>query len=116
MDNRQVKLTKNGTPLTEFQSRLSKEDAGKQAQRWLVLRNKTRLRIIDLLNRYDGLLCVTEVANVLEEVPSVISGHLAIFKAAGLVECEKRQVYAYYRIKANAFDGCWDYLEGFVGS
>jgi hypothetical protein len=70
MEESQVKLTKKGTPITEFASQLSKEDADKQGKRWLVLRNKTRLRIIDLLNRYDGLLCVTEVAEVLQESTS----------------------------------------------
>ena len=111
----QLKLTKKGTPLTEFASRLSKEDADKQGKRWLVLRNKTRLRIIDLLNRYDGLLCVMEIAEVLDESASVISSHLAMLRAANLVEVEKHQTYAYYRIKASGFDGFWDYLEGFVG-
>jgi ArsR family transcriptional regulator, arsenate/arsenite/antimonite-responsive transcriptional repressor len=115
MEFSQQKLTKTGKPITEFESKLSKEDAGKQAQRWLVLRNKTRLRIIDLLNRYDRLLCVSEVAYVLDESPSVISSHLAMLKAAGLVEVEKHRTYAYYRIKPSAFDGYWDYLEGFVG-
>lgn len=114
MEERQSRLTKKGTPLTEFESRLSKEDAGKQAKRWMVLRNRTRLRIIDLLNRYDGLLCVTEIAEVLDEGTTAISGHLALLKAAGLVEAEKYQHYVYYRLKSSAFDGYWDYLEGFV--
>jgi len=113
--NMEPKLTAKGTPLTDFISNLSKDAAEQQAQRWAVLRNHTRLRIIDLLNRYDGLLCVTEVAQVLDESLSLISSHLSILKDAGLVEAEKHQHYVYYRVKTNAFDGFWDYLETFVG-
>ena len=111
----QPKLTAKGTPLADFASNLSKDAAEQQAHRWAVLRNHTRLRIIDLLNRYDGLLCVTELAEVLDESVSSISGHLAILKDAGLIEAEKYQHYVYYRVKASAFDGFWDYLEGFIG-
>jgi len=108
MEESQSKLTKKGTPITEFASRLTKEDADELGKRWLVLRNKTRLRIIDLLNRYEGLLCVTEIADVLQESTS------AMLRAANLVETEKYQHYVYYRIKATAFDSYWNYLEGFL--
>lgn len=103
-----------GTPLAEFTSKLPKDEAARQAEHWAVLHNHTRLRIIELLNRYDGLLCVTEVAAVLEESTSLVSSHLAILRQAGLVEAEKYKHFVYYRLRSSAFDGFWDYLEGFI--
>ncbi len=40
---------KKGEPLSRFEAPLSKEDALSQGNTWLVLRNKTRLRILYLL-------------------------------------------------------------------
>src|SRR5205823_3740107 len=92
-------LTKKGEPMTNFVPRLSKDSAAIQAEMFLILRNKTRLRIIDLLSRYSGLLCVVEIAEVLGENPSVISNHLALLLSAGLVVREQYAAYAYYSLK-----------------
>jgi len=115
MDDSQSKLTKKGTPLTEFTARLSTEEAVTQGKRWDVLHNGTRLQIIDLLNRYDTQLCVSELAEVLGKTPSAVSQHLRKLKDAGVVYVEKYQTYSYYRVTSDAFDNFWDYLEGFVG-
>lgn len=113
-DKRQVRLTKKGTPLTDFALRLSPQEATKQGKRWNVLQSPTRLQIIDLLNRYDTLLCVNELAQVLNKTPSAVSQHLRKLKDAGIVYVEKHQTYSYYRVGSDAFEKFWDYLEGFV--
>src|SRR5215469_923269 len=81
-------LTRKGTPWIEIKVGLSKDEAAAQGNAWLVLRNKTRLRIIHILKRHGGLLCVSEIAEALDENPSVISGHLAILRAVKLVSQE----------------------------
>jgi DNA-binding transcriptional ArsR family regulator len=104
-------LTKKGEPMSNFTSHLSKDAAATQGDLFLVLRNKTRLRIIDLLSRYQGLLCVVEIAEVLDEQPSVVSNHLALLRAANLVSREQYGAYAYYTLKEGVLDQYKRFLE-----
>src|SRR5260221_287218 len=76
MDKQSRQLTKKGEPMSNFVSELSKDAAVVQGEKFLVLRNKTRLRILDLLKQYGGLLCVPEIAHVLDASSSPISHHL----------------------------------------
>ncbi len=91
-------LTHKGTPWSEINVGISKDDAAAQGNAWLVLRNKTRLRIIHVLKRHGGILCVSEIAEALDESPTVISGHMAILRAVHLVQLEKYQSYSYYTL------------------
>src|SRR2546421_4665949 len=102
MEAERRQFTKKGEPMSQFAPRLSKDDATAQGDMFLVLRNKTRLRIIDLLSRYGGLLCVVEIADVLGETPSVISSHLALLRAAKVVSRETYGSYAYYTLEQGA--------------
>jgi len=104
-------FTKKGEPMSHFVSHLSKEAAAAQGDLFLVLRNKTRLRIIDLLSRYQGLLCVVEIADVLGENPSLISSHLAMLRAAHLVARDQYGSYAYYTLKPGVLDQYKRFLE-----
>jgi DNA-binding transcriptional ArsR family regulator len=99
-----TRFTHKGTPWSQISAGLSKNDAALQGNAWLVLRNKTRLRIIHLLKKYGGLLCVSEIAEALDENPSVISNHLAILRAVGLVSKETYHAYAYYSLEEGAME------------
>lgn len=90
---------------------ITKEEATAQANAWLVLRNKTRLRIINLLKKYGCLLCVVEIAEVLEENPSVISSHLAVLRVVNLVVREEYGNYAYYRLAEGVLEKYQNLLE-----
>ncbi len=104
-------FTKKGEPMSSFVPRLSKDSAAAQGDMFLILRNKTRLRIIDLLRQYGGLLCVVELAEVLGENPSVISSHLAMLRAAGLVDREQYAFYAYYSLRPGVLEQYKQFLE-----
>lgn len=114
METEGRKFTKKGEPMSKFVPRLSRDDAAAQGDMFLVLRNKTRLRIIDLLSRYGGLLCVVEIADVLGEQPSVISGHLAILRAVKLVARETFGSYAYYTLEQGVLSRYKQYLEQLI--
>jgi DNA-binding transcriptional ArsR family regulator len=110
METETRQFTRKGEPMSKFAPRLSKDEAAAQGDLFLVLRNKTRLRIIDLLSRYGGLLCVVEIADVLGEHPSVISSHLALLRVVKLVESEKYGAFVYYSLKQGALDQYTKYL------
>jgi len=116
MENQDRQFTKKGEPLSNFQSRLSKERATDMGSQFSVFRNKTRLRIIDLLVRYSGFLCVVEIAEVLNEHPSVISGHLAVLRAVGLVEREMYRTYAYYSVNTEGLNKYTEFLDQITAS
>ena len=97
-------FTHKGTPWSQIRTDLSKDEAAVQGNAWLVLRNKTRLRILHMLKTYGGLLCVSEIAEALEENPSVISRHLAILRAVGMVAKEQYHAYAYYTLEEGAME------------
>ncbi len=98
-------FTHKKKPWSQITTGLSKDEAATQGNAFLVLRNKTRLRIIDILKRHGGDVCVSEIAKALDESPSVISGHLAILRAVGLVvEKEKYHTYIYYTLKPGALE------------
>ena len=103
-------FTKKGEPMSQFISQVSKEDAVAQGERFRVFRNKTRIRILDLLIRYGGLLCVVEIAEVLNEHPSVVSNHLAVLRAVKLVSREWHSAYAYYSVNAEALEQYQQFL------
>ena len=92
-------FTRKGEPLSNFTIALSKAQAEIQAKHLAVLRNPTRQRIIQLLEKYnDRRLCVFEIAEVLEVSYGVISYHLARLRQARLVSAERHKMYLYYQL------------------
>src|SRR5947209_16651108 len=60
------------------------------------LADPTRLRMLDLLAQQAEPLCVCDITAQFPQRQPTISHHLGILRAAGLVDCEKRGVWAYY--------------------
>jgi ArsR family transcriptional regulator len=60
------------------------------------LGDKARMRAVLALR--GGELCVCQIIDLLELAPSTVSRHMAILKAAGLVESEKRGRWVHYRL------------------
>jgi DNA-binding transcriptional ArsR family regulator len=106
--------THKGTPWSQISAGLSEDEAAAQGNAFLVLRNKTRLRIIHMLRKHGGILCVSEIADVLDESPSVISSHLAILRTVGLVQLEKYHAYVYYTLKPGAMEQYKEYLDSLI--
>src|SRR5712692_5075270 len=111
MEKQGRQVTKRGDPMTSFVPRLSREDAAEQGDLFLMLRNKTRLRIIDLLAQYGGFIYVGKIAEVLGEPAPTISEHLGKLGKAGLVSREKLGTYAYYTLNGEALNQYGQFLE-----
>jgi ArsR family transcriptional regulator len=62
------------------------------------LADATRWRIIHLV--FDRALCVCELADVLKLPQSTLSSHLRVIQAADLLDCERREKWLFYRVKA----------------
>jgi DNA-binding transcriptional ArsR family regulator len=75
---------------------LDVEHTATLADRLKALADPTRLRMLDLLADQPRPLCVCDITSQFPQNQPTISHHLRILRQAGLVDCEKRGVWAYY--------------------
>ncbi|MEW4564404.1 metalloregulator ArsR/SmtB family transcription factor [Bremerella sp. JC770] len=71
-------------------------DQAEVEQIFRALSDRTRLRILWLLNT--GELCVCDLVSVLEVPQPTASRHLAYLRKVGLVQCRKEGLWSYYRL------------------
>src|SRR5580698_1866776 len=63
-----------------------------------------RLRILATLARASDEVCVCDFTDALPLNQPTVSHHLRILREAGLVTCERRGTWVYYRLAADARD------------
>src|SRR5260221_10328645 len=86
----------------KFAPTLTEDDAVGQARLLKALADPTRLRILSLLSRYEGEVCVFEIVESFTLEQPTISHHLRILRDAGLVDCRKKGLWAYYYVRREA--------------
>jgi ArsR family transcriptional regulator len=80
-------------------SPLGEEDAERLASVIKVVADPTRLRLLSLIGSSpEGELCVCDLTEPLGLSQPTVSHHLKVMAGVGLVEREKRGVWAYYRV------------------
>ena len=96
----------------KFVPTLTEEDAVVQARLLKALADPTRLRILSLLSRHEGEVCVFEIVESFTLEQPTISHHLRILRDAGLVDCRKKGLWAYYYVRRDALNRARDVIEG----
>lgn len=86
----------------KFAPTLSEDEAVGQARLLKALADPTRLRILSLLSRHEGEVCVFEIVESFTLEQPTISHHLRILRDAGLVDCRKKGLWAYYYVRREA--------------
>jgi ArsR family transcriptional regulator, arsenate/arsenite/antimonite-responsive transcriptional repressor len=86
----------------KFVPTLTEDEAVSQARLLKALADPTRLRILSLLSRYEGEVCVFEIVESFTLEQPTISHHLRILRDAGLVDCRKKGLWAYYYVRREA--------------
>jgi ArsR family transcriptional regulator len=66
------------------------------ATRLKALADPTRLRMLDLLAQQTDPLCVCDMTEQFDQHQPTISHHLKLLREAGLIDCEKRGIWAFY--------------------
>jgi ArsR family transcriptional regulator len=95
--------TSAGAGITpKFVPTLTEDDAVVQARLLKALADPTRLRILSLLSRHEGEVCVFEIVESFTLEQPTISHHLRILRDAGLVDCRKKGLWAYYYVRRDA--------------
>lgn len=83
----------------EVRSDLSNSEAADTVEVLKALADVTRLQIVAVLARSGQAVCVCDFTAEFDLTQPTISHHIGKLKAAGLVESEKRGIWAYYRLR-----------------
>jgi ArsR family transcriptional regulator len=98
----------------KFAPALTEDDAVSQARLLKALADPTRLRILSLLSRHEGEVCVFEIVESFTLEQPTISHHLRILRDAGLVDCRKKGLWAYYYVRREALKRAQDVINALV--
>ena len=82
--------------------RLSNEAAQQLTDDLGILAHPIRLQILDMLARSTGDVCVCDLEGVLPVKQPTVSHHLRLLREAGLIDCERRGLWAYYFVRREA--------------
>jgi ArsR family transcriptional regulator, arsenate/arsenite/antimonite-responsive transcriptional repressor len=66
------------------------------------LGDPVRLQLVDVLRRHAGKVCVCELVPLFEISQPTLSHHLKILRQAGIVDSERRGLWAYYYVLPDA--------------
>ena len=61
-----------------------------------------RLQLVDVLRKHAGKVCVCELVPLFEISQPTLSHHLKVLRQAGLVDSERRGLWAYYYVLPDA--------------
>jgi ArsR family transcriptional regulator, arsenate/arsenite/antimonite-responsive transcriptional repressor len=89
-------------------------EASALAGRFHALSDRTRVRIVELLR--GGEHCVCELTEALELTQPLLSFHLKVLKAAGLVRDRRQGRWAYYSLDPSSVAELRGFLGGLTAS
>jgi len=78
------------------------EDVSLATRLFRALSDPQRRRLLSLISRASPEICVCDLNNGVSLVQPTVSHHLRVLKDAGLVTCERRATWMYYRLAEGA--------------
>ena len=81
---------------------LSAEAAQQFSEDLQILAHPIRMQILDILGRSTGQVCVCDLETALPVKQPTVSHHLRLLREAGLIDCERRGLWAYYFVQREA--------------
>lgn len=82
---------------------LTSQVAGRLAPLFKALSDPVRLRLLSLIASTNEV-CVCDLTDGFDVTGATISHHLRVLREAGLVDCERRGTWVYYRVQRDALD------------
>jgi ArsR family transcriptional regulator len=83
---------------------VQREQAIRMAEVAKALGDPVRLQLVDVLRRYAGEVCVCELVPLFDIAQPTLSHHLNKLRAAGIVDSERRGLWAYYYVIPGALE------------
>ncbi|MGI8536567.1 MAG: metalloregulator ArsR/SmtB family transcription factor [Mycobacteriales bacterium] len=82
---------------------LTADWAGDLARMFKALADPVRLRLLSIVASHPGgEACVCDLSSAFDVTQPTISHHLRVLREAGLLECERRGTWVYYRVVPSA--------------
>jgi ArsR family transcriptional regulator len=78
------------------------EQAGRLATIAKALGDPVRLQLVDVLRKHAGKVCVCELVPLFDISQPTLSHHLKKLRDAGIVDSERRGLWAYYYVTPDA--------------
>ena len=91
---------------------IERKAAARLAELAKALGDPTRLQLVDVLRKHAGKVCVCELVPLFDLSQPTVSHHLKILRDAGLVDSERRGLWAYYYVRPGALDEIAGWLAG----
>jgi ArsR family transcriptional regulator, arsenate/arsenite/antimonite-responsive transcriptional repressor len=63
-----------------------------------------RLQLVDVLRKHAGKVCVCELVPLFDLSQPTVSHHLKVLRDAGVVDSERRGLWAYYYVRPEALE------------
>ena len=81
---------------------VQREHAARMAGVAKALGDPIRLQLVDVLRLHAGKVCVCELVPLFDVSQPTLSHHLSKLRAAGIVDSERRGLWAYYYVRPDA--------------
>ena len=88
---------------------VERQQAERMAAIAKALGDPVRVQLVDVLGKHAGKVCVCELVPLFEISQPTLSHHLKVLRDAGLVDSERRGLWAYYYVNPEALQelGAW---------
>jgi ArsR family transcriptional regulator, arsenate/arsenite/antimonite-responsive transcriptional repressor len=63
-----------------------------------------RLQLVDVLRKHAGKVCVCELTPLFDVGQPTVSHHLKVLRDAGIVDSERKGLWAYYYVRPEALE------------
>jgi ArsR family transcriptional regulator len=83
---------------------VEREQADRIAAVAKALGDPIRLQLVDVLRKHAGKVCVCELVPLFDLSQPTVSHHLKVLRDAGLVDSERRGLWAYYYVIPDALE------------
>jgi ArsR family transcriptional regulator len=77
---------------------VGRQEAERMAAVAKALGDPIRLELVDVLRKHAGKVCVCELVPLFDISQPTLSHHLKKLREAGIVNCERRGLWAYYYV------------------
>ena len=84
------------------QAQLSLEESQQFTDDLQILAHPIRMQILAILGQSGQAVCVCDLEGALPVKQPTVSHHLRLLREAGLIDCERRGLWAYYFVQRDA--------------
>ena len=83
---------------------VEREQAGRMARIAKALGDPVRLQLVDVLRKHAGKVCVCELVPLFDLSQPTVSHHLKVLRDAGILDSERKGLWAYYYVVPDALE------------